>query len=144
MEKTLIIIKPDAVEAKCVGKIIDILETQKFDIIQTEMMSLSADMLNDHYADLTDKPFFGGVNKFVRKGISEVFVEFMQSLPVIVMTLQGENVVTRVRDLVGVTDPLEANEGTIRKQFGTDVMRNAVHASDSVENAEAEIERFFG
>ena len=144
MEKTLIIIKPDAVEAKCVGKIIDILETQKFDIIQTEMMSLSDDMLNDHYADLTDKPFFGGVNKFVRKGISEVFVEFMQSLPVIVMTLQGENVVTRVRDLVGVTDPLEANEGTIRKQFGTDVMRNAVHASDSVENAEAEIERFFG
>jgi len=144
MEKTLIIIKPDAVEAKCVGKIIDILETHKFDIIQTEMMSLSDDMLNDHYADLTDKPFFGGVNKFVRKGISEVFVEFMQSLPVIVMTLQGENVVTRVRDLVGVTDPLEANEGTIRKQFGTDVMRNAVHASDSVENAEAEIERFFG
>ena len=132
MEKTLIIIKPDAVEAKCVGKIIDIFETQKFDIIQTEMMSLSDDMLNDHYSHLTDKPFF-----------SEI-VEFMQSLPVIVMTLQGENAVTRVRDLVGVTDPTEANEGTIRKQFGTDVMRNVVHASDSVENAEAEIERFFG
>ena len=132
MEKTLIIIKPDAVEAKCVGKIIDIFETQKFDIIQTEMMSLSDDMLNDHYSHLTDKPFF-----------SEI-VEFMQSLPVIVITLQGENAVTRVRDLVGVTDPTEANEGTIRKQFGTDVMRNVVHASDSVENAEAEIERFFG
>ena len=132
MEKTLIIIKPDAIEAKCVGKIIDVFETQKFDIIQTEMMSLSDDMLNDHYLHLTDKPFF-----------SEI-VDFMQSLPVIVITLQGENAVTRVRDLVGVTDPTEANEGTIRKQFGTDVMRNVVHASDSVENAEAEIERFFG
>jgi len=132
MEKTLIIIKPDAVEAKCVGKIIDIFESQKFDIIQTEMMSLSDDMLNDHYSHLADKPFFPEI------------VEFMQSLPVIVMTLQGENAVTRVRDIVGVTDPTEANEGTIRKQFGTDVMRNVVHASDSVENAEAEIERFFG
>jgi nucleoside-diphosphate kinase len=132
MEKTLIIIKPDAVEAKCVGKIIDIFETEKFDIIQTEMMSLSDDMLNGHYSHLADKPFFPEI------------VEFMQSLPVIVMTLQGENAVTRVRDIVGVTDPTEANEGTIRKQFGTDVMRNVVHASDSVENAEAEIERFFG
>ena len=132
MEKTLIIIKPDALEAKCVGKIIDILETEKFDIIQTEMMSLSDDMLKDHYCHLTDKPFFPEI------------VEFMQSLPVIVMTLQGENAVSRVRDIVGVTDPTEANEGTIRKQFGTDVMKNVVHASDSVENAEAEIERFFG
>ena len=132
MEKTLIIIKPDAVEAKCVGKIIDIFETEKFDIIQTEMMSLSDDMLNEHYSHLISKPFF-----------SEI-LEFMQSLPVIVMTLQGKNAVTRVRDIVGVTDPTEANEGTIRKQFGTDVMRNVVHASDSVENAEAEIERFFG
>ena len=132
MEKTLVIIKPDAIEAKCVGSIISIFETEKFDIIQTEMMSLSDDMLNDHYSHLTDKPFFPEI------------VEFMQSLPVIVMTLQGENAVTRVRDIVGVTDPTEANEGTIRKQFGTDVMRNVVHASDSVENAEAEIERFFG
>ena len=132
MEKTLIIIKPDAVEAKCVGKIIDMLETEKFDIIQTEIMSLSDDMLRDHYCHLTDKPFFPEI------------VEFMQSLPVIVMTLQGENAVARVRDLVGVTDPSEADDGTIRKQFGTDVMKNVVHASDSVENAEAEIERFFG
>ena len=95
-------------------------------------MSLSDDMLNDHYSHLTDKPFFPEI------------VEFMQSLPVIVMTLQGENAVTRVRDLVGVTDPSEADDGTIRKQFGTDVMKNVVHASDSVENAESEIERFFG
>jgi nucleoside-diphosphate kinase len=95
-------------------------------------MAVSDDMLNEHYSHLTDKPFFPEI------------VEFMQSLPVIVMTLQGENAVTRVRDLVGVTDPSEADPDTIRNQFGTDVMKNVVHASDSVENAEAEIERFFG
>ena len=132
MEKTLVIIKPDAIENRCVGKIIDIFETQEFDIIQTEMMSLSDELLNEHYSHLTDKPFFPEIQ------------EFMQSLPVIVMTLHGDDAVARVRDIVGVTDPTEANEGTIRKQFGTDVMRNVVHASDSVKNAETEIERFFG
>jgi nucleoside-diphosphate kinase len=132
MEKTLVIIKPDAIEKKCIGKIIDIFENCELDIIQTEMMAVSDDMLNEHYSHLTDKPFFPEI------------VEFMQSLPVIVMTLQGENAVTRVRDLVGVTDPSEADPDTIRNQFGTDVMKNVVHASDSVENAEAEIERFFG
>tara|TARA_B100000242_G_C42928812_1_gene430771 strand:- start:53 stop:451 length:399 start_codon:yes stop_codon:yes gene_type:complete len=132
MEKTLVIIKPDAIENRCVGKIIDIFETQEFDIIQTEMMSLSDELLNEHYSHLTDKPFFPEIQ------------EFMQSLPVIVMTLHGDDAVARVRDIVGVTDPTEADEGTIRKQFGTDVMRNVVHASDSVKNAETEIERFFG
>jgi nucleoside-diphosphate kinase len=132
MEKTLIILKPDAVEKKCVGKIIDIFENCELDIIQTEMMALSDEMLNDHYSHLTDKPFFPEI------------VEFMQSRPVIVMTLQGHSAVERVRDIVGVTDPAEADPDTIRNQFGTDVMRNVVHASDSVENAEAEIERFFG
>ena len=132
MEKTLIILKPDAVEKKCVGKIIDIFENYELDIIQTEMMALSDEMLNDHYSHLTDKPFFPEI------------VEFMQSWPVIVMTLQGRSAVERVRDIVGVTDPAEADPDTIRNQFGTDVMRNVVHASDSVENAEAEIVRFFG
>ena len=132
MEKTLVIIKPDAIENRCVGKIIDIFETLEFDIIQTEMMSLSDELLNEHYSHLTDKPFFPEIQ------------EFMQSLPVIVMTLHGDDAVARVRDIVGVTDPTEADEGTIRKQFGTDVMRNVVHASDSVKNAETEIERFFG
>ena len=132
MEKTLIIIKPDAIEKKLIGKKLATLESSNFEVIQMEMMALSDEMLTEHYSHLTDKPFFPEI------------VEFMQSLPVIVMTLQGENAVTRVRDIVGVTDPSEADDGTIRKQFGTDVMKNVVHASDSVENAEAEIERFFG
>jgi|TARA_B110000495_G_scaffold24398_1_gene17363 nucleoside-diphosphate kinase len=132
MEKTLVIIKPDAIEKKCIGKIIDRFETEGFEIVQTEMMALSDDMLNEHYSHLTDKPFFPEI------------VEFMQSLPVVVLTIQAENAVVRVRDIVGVTDPDEADDNTLRKQFGTDVMKNVIHASDSVENAKAEIIRFFG
>jgi len=132
MEKTLIIVKPDAVEKNLIGSILNFFETKNFEIVQLEMMALSDEMLNDHYSHLTDKPFFPEI------------VEFMQSSPVVVATLQAENAVEKVRDLVGVTDPSEADEGTLRKIHGTDVMRNVIHASDSVENAIAEVERFFG
>jgi len=132
MEKTLIIVKPDAVEKNLIGSILNFFETKNFEIIQLEMMALSDEMLNEHYSHLTDKPFFPEI------------VEFMQSSPVVVATLQADNAVEKVRDLVGVTDPSEADEGTLRKIYGTDVMRNVIHASDSVENAIAEVERFFG
>ncbi len=132
MEKTLIIVKPDAVEKNLIGSILNFFETKNFEVIQLEMMALSDEMLNDHYSHLTDKPFFPEI------------VEFMQSSPVVVATLQADNAVEKVRDLVGVTDPSEADEGTLRKIHGTDVMRNVIHASDSVENAIDEIERFFG
>jgi nucleoside-diphosphate kinase len=132
MEKTLIIVKPDAVEKNLIGSILNFFETKNFEIVQLEMMALSDEMLNDHYSHLTDKPFFPEI------------VEFMQSSPVVVATLQAENAVETVRDLVGVTDPSEADEGTLRKIHGTDVMRNVIHASDSTENAIAEVERFFG
>ena len=130
MEKTLIIVKPDAVEKNLIGSILNFFETKNFEIVQLEMMALSDEMLNEHYSHLTDKPFFPEI------------VEFMQSSPVVVATLQADNAVEKVRDLVGVTDPSEADEGTLRKIHGTDVMRNVIHASDSVENAIAEIERF--
>jgi len=132
MEKTLIIVKPDAVEKNLIGSILNFFETKNFEIVQLEMMALSDEMLNDHYSHLTDKPFFPEI------------VEFMQSSPVVVATLQADNAVEKVRDLVGVTDPSEADEGTLRKIHGTDVMRNVIHASDSTENAIAEVERFFG
>lgn len=131
MEKTIIIVKPDAVEKNLIGSILNFFETKNFEIVQLEMMALSDEMLNDHYSHLTDKPFFPEI------------VEFMQSSPVVVATLQAENAVEKVRDLVGVTDPSEADEGTLRKIHGTDVMRNVIHASDSVENANIEIKRFF-
>ena len=132
MEKTLVIIKPDALQNRWAGKIIAIFEDMALEIIQAEMMMLSDEMLEEHYSHLVDKDFFPEIK------------EFMQSLPVLVMTLQGNNAVANVRKEVGATDPDKADKGTIREQFGTDVMWNAVHASDSVENAEAEIIRFFG
>ena len=132
MDKTLIIVKPDAVEKNLIGSILNFFETKSFEIVQLEMMALSDEMLNEHYSHLTDKPFFPEI------------VEFMQSSPVVVATLQADNAVEKVRDLVGVTDPSEADEGTLRKIHGTDVMRNVIHASDSTENAIAEVERFFG
>lgn len=132
MEKTLIIIKPDAVEKKLIGKILATLESSNFEVIQMEMMALSDEMLHEHYSHLAEKPFFPEI------------VEFMQSSPVVVATLQGRGAVSVVRDIVGVTDPNEAREGTLRQQYGTDVMKNVIHASDSVENATLEIERFFG
>ena len=132
MEKTLIIVKPDAVEKQLIGSILNFFETKNFEIVQLEMMALSDEMLNEHYTHLTDKPFFPEI------------VEFMQSSPVVIATLQADNAVERVRDLVGVTDPSEADDGTLRKIHGTDVMRNVIHASDSVENAISEVERFFG
>ena len=132
MEKTLVIIKPDALQNKWAGKIIAIFEDMGLEIIQAEMMMLSDEMLEEHYSHLVDKDFFPEIK------------EFMQSTPVLVITLHGHNAVTNVRKEVGATDPDKADKGTIREQFGTDVMWNAVHASDSVENAEAEIIRFFG
>jgi nucleoside-diphosphate kinase len=132
MEKTLIIVKPDAVEKNLIGEILNTFESKKFEIVQLEMMALSNEVLEEHYSHLLDKPFFPEI------------VEFMQTTPVVVATLQGKNAVERVRNLVGVTDPKEAKKGTIRSTHGTDVMRNVIHASDSVENANAEIERFFG
>ena len=132
MEKTLVILKPDTLQNRWAGKIIAIFEDMGLEIIQAEMMMLSDEMLEEHYSHLVNKDFFPEI------------VEFMQSLPVLVMTLQGNNAVASLRKEVGATDPDKADKGTIRQQFGTDVMWNAVHASDSVESAEEEITRFFG
>ena len=132
MEKTLVIIKPDVLLNRWAGKIIAIFEDMALEVIQAEMMMMSDEMLEEHYAHLVDKDFFPEIK------------EFMQSAPVLVMTLQGNNAVANVRKEVGATDPDKAEKGTIREQFGTDIMWNAVHASDSVESAEEEITRFFG
>ena len=132
IERSLILLKPDCLGGNHAGEVIGRFEKAGFEIRAAKLIALTDELLKEHYAHIADRPFFPEI------------VEFMQSLPVIVMTLQGHSAVERVREIVGVTDPAEADEGTIRKQFGTDVMRNVVHASDSVENAEAEIERFFG
>ena len=132
MQKTLIIFKPDCMEKRHVGNVLDRFEKAGFTIIACKMTRLTPAILRDHYAHVADKPFYPEIERF------------MSSRPVIVMALQGENIVLKVRDLLGPTDSRKAAKGTIRGDFGTEMMKNVVHASDSDENARTEIARFFG
>ena len=131
MEKTLIIFKPDCMEQRHVGNVLDRFEKAGFSIIGCKMTLLSAKVLREHYAHVADLPFYPEIEKF------------MSSRPVIVMALEGTSAVARVRDLLGPTDSRKAPKGTIRGDFGTEMMKNVCHASDSVANAKAEIARFF-
>ena len=131
MEKTFIIFKPDAMEKRIVGTVLSRFEAAGFDVIGCKMARLSPALLREHYAHVADKPFYPEIE------------DFMKSLPVIMIALQGKDVVKRVRDLLGPTDSRKAEKGTIRGDFGTDMMKNIVHASDSVENGKAELARFF-
>jgi len=131
MEKSLIILKPDCMAAKKAGEVIARFENANFKIVAAKMAQLDSAILKEHYAHVADKPFFPEIE------------EFMSSRPVIFLVLEGEGVVHRVRDLLGPTDSTAAPAGTIRGDLGTDMMKNVVHASDSVENAAIEIDRFF-
>jgi nucleoside-diphosphate kinase len=131
MQKTFVIFKPDAMEKRIVGTVLSRFEAAGFDVIGCKMSVLSPGLLREHYAHVADKPFYPEIEKF------------MHSRPVIMMALQGKDVVQRVRDLLGPTDSRKAAKGTIRGDFGTEMMKNVVHASDSVDNAKAELARFF-
>ena len=131
MEKTFIIFKPDAMEKRIVGRVLSRFETAGFDVIACKMARLTSAQLREHYAHVASKPFYPEIEAFMSKR------------PVIMVALQGENIVQRVRDLLGPTDSRKAEKGTIRGDFGTDMMVNVVHASDSVENGRAEVARFF-
>ena len=116
---------------KHAGNVIDRFEKAGFDIVGTKMIRLSAEVLRAHYAHVADKPFYPEIEAF------------MSSSPVIVLALKGDDVVAKIRDLLGPTDSRKAAKGTIRGDFGTEMMKNVVHASDSVENGKAELARFF-
>ncbi len=131
MEKTLVLIKPDAFANGHTGDILQIYEQEGFRIAAMKLMQMDNKIAAKHYAEHVGKPFYDGL------------VEFMTSGPIVAMVLEGENVIQRVRDLNGKTNPEEAAEGTIRKLFAEDGRRNAVHASDSLESAEREIHVFF-
>ena len=131
MEKTFAIIKPDAVKAKNSGKIIDLIEQNGFNIVKLEKITMTQEQAKTFYAVHKDKPFFQEV------------VDFMCSGPVIVMALEKSGAVDGWRTLMGSTNPEKADAGTIRKLFGTDIMKNATHGSDSAENAKIELEFFF-
>ena len=131
MQRTLIIFKPDCMEKRLVGSVLDRFERAGFGIIGCKMTRLLPPVLREHYAHVASLPFYPEIERF------------MGSRPVIVMALEGENIVKRVRDLLGPTDSRKAAKGTIRGDFGTDMMINVVHASDSNATAGAEIARFF-
>ncbi len=131
MQKTFVIYKPDAMEKRIVGTVLSRFEAAGFDVIGCKMARLTPALLREHYAHVASKPFYPEI------------AAFMSSRPVIMMALRGDNVVQQVRDLLGPTDSRKAAKGTIRGDFGTEMMKNVVHASDSVENGEAELKRFF-
>ena len=130
-EKSLIIIKPDAVQRNLIGEIVSRVERKGLKVIGLKMMSLEDAIIEEHYAHIKDKPFFPGIR------------DFMKASPVIVMAVEGINAISALRLIVGPTKAWEANAGTIRGDFSLSTQSNIVHASDSVENGEVEIKRFF-
>jgi nucleoside-diphosphate kinase len=130
-EKSLIIIKPDAIQRNLTGEIISRLEKKGLKILGLKMMNLEDAKIEEHYAHIKDKPFFPGIR------------DFMKATPVICMAVEGINAVSSIRLLVGPTKAWEANAGTIRGDYSLSTQSNLVHASDSVEAGLAEIARFF-
>ncbi len=130
-EKSLIIVKPDAVQRNLVGEIIGRFEKKGLKILGLKMMNLEDALIEEHYAHIKDKPFFPGIR------------DFMKATPVVVMALEGINAISSIRLLVGPTKAWEGTAGTLRGDFSLSTQSNIVHASDSVEAGEAEIKRFF-
>jgi nucleoside-diphosphate kinase len=130
-DRTLVIIKPDALCQRVVGNVISRLEQDGLRIIAARMVSISEKRAAKFYACHKGKDFY------------EPLVKFISSNPCIVMVWGGENVIDRVREIVGATDPVEAKDGTIRRQFAKDNRHNVIHASDSPETASREISFFF-
>ena len=131
IERTFSIIKPDAVERNLVGPIVTRFEEAGLRPVAIRMQHLSTSEAQGFYAVHSERPFFGEL------------VEFMTRSPVVLMVLEGENAVARNREIMGATNPAEAAEGTIRKDFAKDIGENSVHGSDSPENAAIEIAYFF-
>lgn len=131
IEQTLSIIKPDAVEHNQIGEILEYFENAGLRVVGSKMVQLTHEQAKTFYSVHKDKAFFNEL------------VKYMSSGPVIVQVLEGEDAVAINRQVMGATDPSKASPGTIRADFGTDVQRNAVHGSDSPENAKKEISFFF-
>ena len=132
MERTYIMLKPDAIQRKLAGRIIDRIEAKGYRIVVIKAMELTRELLREHYAHVADKPFYPHME------------EYMMSGPVWGMIVEGDNVVKGMRILIGATKFEEALAGTIRGDFAGSTTENVIHGSDALENAEIEIKRFFG
>ena len=131
MEQTLSIIKPDAVERNLENKIKVFFEQNNLKILKSKKVKISKEEASEFYKEHQTKPFYDGLCNYLSSG------------PIIVMILEGENAVLKNRQLMGATDPLKAEEGTLRKMYGISIDKNSVHGSDSVENGKIEIDFFF-
>ncbi len=131
MERTFVMVKPDGVQRGLIGEVISRLERKGLKIVAMKMLWIQEELAREHYAEHAEKPFF------------QALVDYITSGPVVAMVVEGKEAVKVVRTLVGATNPVEASPGTIRGDFGMDIGRNVVHASDSLESAEREIYLFF-
>jgi nucleoside-diphosphate kinase len=132
LERTLFIVKPDAVRRQLIGKILAHVEERGFRVVEARFATITREEAQRFYAEHNGKPFFGDL------------VDYMTSGPVLLTALEKEGAVATLREVVGATDPAQAAPGTIRKLFGESKQMNSVHASDSVPSAEREVKLFFG
>jgi len=132
MEKTLIILKPDAVKRKLIGKIISRFENKNFNIEEIKFCIIKKELVEIHYSHVKELSIY------------EDMLNYMISGPSMIMIIEGENVIQTIRNMIGKTKSSESNPGTIRGDYGSHKFENLIHASDSVESANIEIKRFFG
>ena len=131
MERTFLAIKPDGVQRGLVGEIIRRFETKGFNLVGLKMMTVSPELAEKHYDVHKDRPFFPGL------------VDFITSAPVVAMVWEGDGVVASARKIIGATNPLNAEPGTIRGDFGVSIGRNIIHGSDAIETAQREVALWF-
>lgn len=130
--QTFIMVKPDGVRRHLIGEVIKRIEDKGYEIKQMKMFTIDQDLAEQHYAEHKEKPFFGELTSFITSG------------PVVAMVVEGDDVVARMRELMGATNPADAAPGTIRADLAESLSNNVVHGSDSPESAEREIGLFFG
>lgn len=131
MERTFIAIKPDGVQRKLVAEVIRRFEAKGFTLVGLKLLMVNQDLAEQHYDSLKEKPFFKGLVAFITSG------------PVVAMVWEGDGVVVAARKVIGATDPLNAEPGTIRGDFGANIGRNVIHGSDAIETAQREIALWF-
>ncbi len=131
-QQTFIMVKPDGVRRRLVGEVIKRIEAKGYEIREMRLFTMDESLAHKHYAEHTEKPFFGELVSFITSG------------PVVAMVVEGPDAVAGMRQIMGATNPLEATPGSIRGDFATVITENIVHGSDSPESAEREVNLFFG
>ncbi len=131
MERTFVAVKPDGVQRKLVGEVIRRFEAKGFTLVGLKLLNVSRELAEEHYGVHRERPFFNGL------------IEFITSSPVVAMVWEGDGVVAAARKIIGATNPLNAELGTIRGDFGVSVGRNLIHGSDAIETAQKEIGLWF-